>query len=228
LTVWSEVEEALEAIIRDYEKINHIISLFQDDRARRIGLSKVGAVRGVGLELGSGPGNFTRMLHRHLDGFLVCLDYSDKMLSIGRARLGYGNIMFVRGVFEALPIKESVISLTAAAFALRDTIDKERALKDVNHALRKRGKVLVVDIGKPNNRFIRKVIELYIRYVVPFIGGVFAGDGYDNPWKIIYKTYCLLPLNKDLLKMMDNVFFKARMKELSFGGLVIATAEKNQ
>jgi len=56
--VWLEVEEALEAIIDRYEKVNHVISLFQDDKARRIGLETMGPIHGVGLELGSGPATF--------------------------------------------------------------------------------------------------------------------------------------------------------------------------
>ena len=34
MTVWNEVEDALEKIIDDYEKVNHVISLYQDDRSR--------------------------------------------------------------------------------------------------------------------------------------------------------------------------------------------------
>ncbi len=53
MTVWHEVEDALEAIIQDYTRVNHYISLFQDDRARLTGLRKAGHPTGTALELGS-------------------------------------------------------------------------------------------------------------------------------------------------------------------------------
>ena len=60
MTVWHEVENALEAIIQDYTRVNHLISLFQDDKARHTGLKKAGHQTGTALELGSGPGNYHR------------------------------------------------------------------------------------------------------------------------------------------------------------------------
>jgi hypothetical protein len=37
--VWKEVIEALDSIIDDYEKVNHLISFHQDDKVRNIGLN---------------------------------------------------------------------------------------------------------------------------------------------------------------------------------------------
>jgi hypothetical protein len=71
VSVWNEVEEALETIINDYEKVNHVISLFQDDRARLIGLQKTGKTHGTALELGSAPGNYSKMINNFHDGELV-------------------------------------------------------------------------------------------------------------------------------------------------------------
>lgn len=227
MTVWREVVEALEAIIEDYERVNHIISFFQDDRARWRGLEKTGSHGGVSLELGSGPGNVTRMLYSHAEGFLVCLDYSNKMLSIGRARNRNGDIGFIRGLFEALPFREGVLSFAAAAYALRDSTDKLRTLREINHAFREGGQLLIIDIGKPDNPFFRGFFSLYMRFVVPILGGFSTGYGYRNPWSILYKTYAMLPVNDSLREMMENIFGYAELEELTFGGLIVAIARKS-
>lgn len=226
VTVWREVEDALEAIIEEYERVNHVISFFQDDRARRRGLETAGTHRGVGLELGSGPGNFTVMLRSRVEGFLVCLDYSADMLSVARARVGDGTVGFIRGTFEALPLRRETITFAAASYALRDSTDKVRALGEVNRVLRRGGRLLVVDIGKPNNPLVRGFFSLYMRYGAPILGGLAAGYGYRNPWSILYKTYALLPVNEDLLDRLRTTFGSARLLELAFGGLVVAIADK--
>jgi demethylmenaquinone methyltransferase/2-methoxy-6-polyprenyl-1,4-benzoquinol methylase len=227
LTFWREVEDALEAIIKDYERVNHIISLFQDDRARLRGLGRVGAQEGVILELGSGPGNFTRMLRPIVDGFIVCLDYSDKMIQTAVIRNREEVVGFVRGIFEALPFKGDTVSFAAAAYALRDSTDKARVLQEVNSVLKDGGKLLIVDIGKPNNPVVRGFFSLYMRYVVPVIGGLVTGRGYRNPWSLLYKTYRLLPANNGLLTMLTRIVGQAELEELALGGLVVAVAEKS-
>ncbi len=226
MKTWLEIEDALENIIGDYERVNHRISFFQDNMVRWRGLAEIGSNEGVGLELGSGPGNFTPMLHSRLDGVLVCLDFSAKMLAIGRARNGKRNIGFIRGVFESLPIRDGIVSVTAAVFALRDSIQKERALIEINQILRVGGILLIIDVGKPNNPIIRRIISIYIRYIVPILAGLTAGYGYKNPWSLLFKTYELLPENKNLLKMLRQIIGLTSLRELIFGGLIIAFAEK--
>lgn len=131
MTVWREVENALESIIDDYERVNHVISFFQDDKTRIRGLEKAGPKEGVGLELGSGPGNFTEMLRRFVGGPLLCVDYSDRLLSIAKTRNGSENVGFVRGIFEALPFRGDAVSFVDAAYAIRDSTEKEKALEEI-------------------------------------------------------------------------------------------------
>ena len=226
MMIWRDVEDALEAIIEDYERVNHVISLYQDDRARIRGLEKASRHVGVSLELGPGPGNFTQMLRSYVDGFLVCLDYSDRMLPIARSRNREGDVSFVRGVFEALPLRKDTISYATMAYALRDSTDKARALEEIGMVLRPGGDLLVVDIGKPDNPIVRGFFSLYMRYIVPILGGLATGYGYRNPWSILHKTYELLPVNRDLRGMMERILGTAQLEELAFGGLIIVIAVK--
>lgn len=228
MSVWWEVENALESIIVEYERVSHVISLFQDENARRKGLRRVGYHEGVGLELGSGPGNFTPNLKGIIRGYLVCLDYSDKMLKVGRGRNREDDVGFVMAVFEALPFRERTISLAAGAFSLRDTPEKDVALKEVSHSLKEGGSLLVVDIGRPNNGIVRKVLNIYIKYIVPIIGGLMAGYGFSNPWSMLHETYLSLPVNRNYERMMRKSIGKADLEQLSLGGLIVAIAVKTQ
>lgn len=226
MTVWREVEDALEAIIRDYEKVNHVISLYQDDRARLRGLERMGPQQGVVVELGCGPGNFTRMLRQRAEGFIVCLDYSVRMIPVARARNGNGDIGFVRGIFEALPFRRNTASFANAAFALRDSTDKFRTLVEVRQTLREGGKLLVVDIGKPDNNVVRGFFTLFMRFIVPILGGLKAGYGFRNPWSLLHETYRLLPMNRRLFLLLRRILGRSELEELALGCLVVAVAEK--
>ena len=220
------ITSMIASIRDDYERVNHFISFFQDDRARLMGLNKMGVNSGVGLELGSGPGNFTRMFRPHVEGFLVCLDYSQTMLAYSRTRTEEPEIGYVRGVFEALPLRSGVVNSVATAYALRDSTDKPRTIAEIDGVLREGGRLLVIDVGRPSNPIVEGFLALYMRYVVPVIGGLVAGYGYVNQWSYLYKTYEMLPVNHILLRMLEHVFGEAEVLELSLGGLVVALAEK--
>ncbi|OGD55373.1 hypothetical protein A3K81_03480 [Candidatus Bathyarchaeota archaeon RBG_13_60_20] len=226
MTVWPEVEDALEAIISEYEKVNHVISLYQDDKVRRLGLRLVSGSRGVGLELGSGPGNFSRLVAATHKGPLVCLDYSDRMLRTGRARNSTLGFSYVRAVFEALPFRGGVFSLVTASYALRDTLDKPRAIGEACTVAAPGGRLLLIDIGKPDNPVFQGFMGLYMRFIVPVMGGLVAGYGYRNPWSMLYSTYELLPSNDALRGLISRLWGKVEMREFILGAIIVALGAK--
>jgi demethylmenaquinone methyltransferase/2-methoxy-6-polyprenyl-1,4-benzoquinol methylase len=226
MTVWYEVEDALEKIINDYEKVNHVISLFQDDKNRWNGLRMIGHSEGAALELGSGPGNYSRMVKTVHHGQLVCLDFSDKMLKTARKRNYLIKLNYVRGVFEALPFRGGVFQFVTAAFALRDTLDKKRAYHEVASILTLGGRFLLIDIGKPDNRIINYFMGLFMKYIVPALGGLTAGYGYRNPWSILYETYLVLPSNSDLRRLIRKNGMNVKVTEDLFGGMLVAVSTK--
>lgn len=226
MSVWYEVENALEDIIPEYERVNQLISFKQDDRSRINGLKYIGGARGILLELGSGPGNFTCRLKNTVEGNLVGIDFSHKMLREGRRRVFDDETCYVRAIFERLPFRERVFNIAAAAYALRDSTDKNRSFREVSHSLRNQGRLLIVDIGKPNNPLIRGFFGLYLRFIVPIIAGLATSYGYNNPWRMLYRTYEKLPVNRVLERMLERAIGSAKVEELLLGGLVIAIAEK--
>ena len=65
-----------------------------------------------------------------------------------------------------------------------------------------------------------------MRFIVPIIGGLATHYGYRNPWRLLYKTYELLPMNRELERMMRSTLGYSELEERVFGGLMVATAEK--
>jgi len=221
VTVWTEVEDALEKIIDDYEKVNHVISAFQDDRARLIGLHKNGYNQGTALELGSGPGNYSRLISSFNDGPLICLDYLAKMHTTARRRNRDLDHHYIRGVFEALPIRESSIGFVTAAYALRDSLDKPRAISEACKTILPDGRFLLIDIGKPDNPIFRGFMSIFMRFFVPVLGGLIAGYGYRNPWSKLYLTFAKLPSNNTLVSIVEkNIIVVDRIEKI-LGALVI-------
>jgi demethylmenaquinone methyltransferase/2-methoxy-6-polyprenyl-1,4-benzoquinol methylase len=226
VSVWQEVNVALDKIIEDYEKINHIISLYQDDKVRLKGLEMIYPSAGIALELGSGPGNYSNMILKVHRGHLVCLDFSQQMLKRAREKKLGHKTHLIRGVFDALPFREGIFNLVTAAYALRDSIDISRSIAESYTTLKFGGRFLLIDIGKPDNLLIQGFMRLFMKYLVPIMGGLFAGYGYNNPWSVLYKTFERLPpngtLEEHLKKMLDNL----NKEFFVFGALIIFEGTK--
>jgi demethylmenaquinone methyltransferase/2-methoxy-6-polyprenyl-1,4-benzoquinol methylase len=133
---------------------------------------------------------------------------------------------YIRGVFEALPIRESSIGFITAAYALRDSLDKPRAIREACGALRKDGEFLLIDIGKPDNPIFRGFMGVFMKYVVPIIGGMVAGYGYNNPWSKLYLTYARLPQNNVLVSVIGGNVQVVDRTEKILGALVIILGVK--
>lgn len=224
--VWDEVIEALDSIIDDYERVNHLISFNQDDKVRAKGLESVLPVTGVSIELGSGPGNYSRMVDENTDPPLVCLDFSAKMHSTARKRNRELGHHYVRGVFESLPFRTGSTGFVTAAYALRDSLDKDSSFNEVHRVLRGGGQFLLIDIGKPGNLFLQTGMSLYMLMLVPLIGAIAGGKRKDNPWRILYDTFNLLPTNQALEQMVSKIFGESHLHEYSLGGLISLTTVK--
>ena len=226
--LWRKVEEALEETIGCYERVNHLVSLWQDERARGIGLRIIGAMGGVALELGSGPGNYAKPLAQRIGGPLICLDYSPEMLQASRERLRGLKTHLLRGVFEALPLRRGAFSLVVAAYALRDSTDRVRALQEVRRILRIGGRLLLIDLGKPRNPVMERLLELHLRIGVPLIAALASNRGLRNPWRLLYETYRRLPRNDELLQLLRGLIGRTAMWELAFGALIVLLAERSE
>jgi len=227
VALWREVVEALDEIIPQYERVNHLISLLQDDRSRLIGLHLAGRRLGVGLELGSGPGNFSRMISSFHDGPLVCLDFLASMhIKAKQRNHATPQHHHVIAVFEQLPLKTNAFHATYAAYALRDAVNKTRAVEEASRVLRRGGRLLVVDIGKPDNRFLMESMGLYMRLLVPLVGGLSSGYGPRNPWGRLYDTYLSIPSNKGLLQLLNTCLEVVERVEILLGGIVVILARK--
>ena len=226
MSVWEEVEVALDNIIDDYEKVNHLISLFQDNKTRLKGLSMVQPSIGSALELGSGPGNFSRMIYNEHEGPLICLDFSYSMLSSSMKKNEEIDLFYVRGVFDALPFRKESFNLITAAYALRDTLNIGKAVAETYKTMKNGGKLLIIDIGKPDNRLIQGFMRFYVRYWVPIIGGIATGHGYKNSWSIIYQTFDRLPSNNSLRELLSKFLVNVNKEEYIFGALIILKGTK--
>jgi len=103
------------------------------------------------------------------------LDFSLEMLKRGlnKGALGAGaNIM---GDASVLPFKSDCFDAVTIAFGIRNLPDLDSFMREVNRVLRPGGKLIILELVRPDNRLMRAFYSLYLKKLLPIIGGIISG-----------------------------------------------------
>lgn len=187
---WREVMDAMEEVGPYYERVNRLITFGLVDRWRR----RVASLAGpddVVLEIGSGPGNFTRHLNARE---IYAVDPSAELLAESRALVDPKRVILIRAVGERLPFAEGSVDKIFCAFSFRDFLDRRASAKEMFRVLREGGEVVILDMAKPPQGPLAKMLELHVKYLVPpltrvAVPSVAKERWHRDPYKTFVETY---------------------------------------
>ena len=113
----------------------------------------------IALDNASGTGILARALADHVQT-VHAIDASSPMLESGKAASdeeGIHNIIFTKGLAQALPYDNSSFDLTTCRLALHHFYDVEKPFQEMVRVTKPGGYVVVMDLVSPNDRDISKI-----------------------------------------------------------------------
>jgi len=224
---WREVVDALSVLIPVYDRLNRVMSLGRDMGYRKHGVSKALRTGDSVLDAGCGPGAMAKLALETVSAVdVILLDVSRVMLLEARQRLADRHPAMILGLMEYLPFKDLTFNVVMCGFSLRDAIDMNRATKELWRVLKsKGGRLLIIDLGKPDNEFARWAIGVYWKYCIPVLTHFILRQK-GKLYSLLHTTYSYLPKNDHLKSLLQIYFDKVDFETRMFGGVVIVTAEK--
>ena len=128
----------------------------------------------VVLDLGSGGGIDVLLSARRVGpgGKAYGLDMTDEMLALAeqnRARSGLGNVEFLRGEIEDIPLPDAAVDVIISNCVINLAADKDQVLREAFRVLRHGGRFAVSDI------VVRGSIPQELRENTTLWAGCFAG-----------------------------------------------------
>ena len=223
---WKDVRSAVETALPFYEFISEVISMGLAGPLRRRAIRRLSARQSWILDSGTGPGVSSRMLIENGFENVIGLDPSTILLRSAKALLS-DCFYPILGVAEYIPLRERSIAGTITCFSLRDVRDRTRSMKEFSRVLVDNGRLEIVDVGKPDDRFLRSLVGVYISLIMPIVARLFIG-GRDrrNPFRMIIPTFNRLLTNRQLEALAGRSFGWSTLHEFLFGGLVIVEAQR--
>lgn len=172
------VFRVFQSIAGGYDGANQRISIGAHMRWKRRAARALCAMLPDGcsiLDIGCGTGDMLRIFSAERPrARLTGLDFSPNMLSVAEDRCrGIAQLTLRQGNAMALPFSDGSFDGACMSFALRNTADYSRTLREAARVLRPGGVMLVIDSFVPQGRLVRPFYDLYFSKLMPLLGGGF-------------------------------------------------------
>jgi demethylmenaquinone methyltransferase/2-methoxy-6-polyprenyl-1,4-benzoquinol methylase len=229
-------DDVYESIPPNYDLINHLFTggmdiLWRKRAARETVASHPGKV----LDICCGTGDLSISVAKLAakDTKVTGLDFSQPMLDVAirKAKKAGCDITFVTGDIADIPFPDNSFDSMCIGFGFRNlTYKNEKSaqyISEILRVLKPGGRFIIVESSQPapNAKFIRFFQQIYVKYIVSFLGKIISGNSaaYQYLADSAANYYGAEELRDLLLKSgFGNVTFK----RLFFGAAAIHVAVK--
>ena len=223
---WGEVIDVLRDIIPVYDKVNSFISLGKDVEHRNQAIKGRIKKGDKVLDAGSGFGNMSKTAATIVNNDLNIILYDPLVPMLKNTdRLFDKKLDSACGVFEHVPFQNDEFDMVLSGDSLRDAISLKTAISEMHRVLKKDGRWIIVDLGKPDEAVIRFGVTCYLRLILPIIAFI-AGGRLGLKFATLYGTYKLWPQNKKLKSLLLEKFSRVEFEKDLMGGAIMVAAYK--
>lgn len=180
----------------DYDRIERVLAFGSGPWYRRKALQRAGLAAGAQvLDVGIGTGLVAREALKLIGpgGQLVGVDPSPGMMG----EVALPGVELVSGRAEALPRPDASADFLSMGYALRHISDVGAAFDEFHRVLRPGGRLVILEISKPESAWGTAALKAYMRTVVPVIARVVARKKSTTPelWRFYWDTIeaCIPP-----------------------------------
>ena len=178
----AKVNDLFTAIARRYDLLNDLQSFGLHRRWKRR-VAELAAVQpgGRALDLCCGTGDIAFALARR-GAEVTGLDFSQKMLEVAESRrlkkpeLKTQKLIFIQGDAQQIPFSDAMFDIVTVGYGLRNLMNWETGLAEMQRVARPGARLVVLDFGKPANALWRNIYFGHLRCSVPLVGWLFCGN----------------------------------------------------
>lgn len=206
-----------------YDLFNKLASLSLDGYCREFTVSLADGCESI-LDVCTGTGELAFKLadktnkKRKIKG----IDFSPGMLNIAKNKLalnGVKGLEFLWSKAEELPFPDQTFDCVTSGFSMRNTIKQiESVLMEMHRVVKSQGKIIILEMSKPDSKILRHLYYIYLRTVVYLLGLIIFG----KKWPFRYLVYSIVHFfePEQLKKKLEDIGFKDIKYFPLIGGVV--------
>ena len=213
-----------DSIVPTYDLLNRVLSGGIDNFWRKDLVKLAGNIKDKKvLDICCGTGDLTRQLVS-AGGAVFSLDFSFNMLKKGSEQ-GWLSGINIQADAGKLPFKGQSFDFMTIAFGIRNIPDVDIFLSETYRALTPGGKLLILELTRPDNRVVRFFYNLYLTKILPFVGGLFSGK--REAYRYLSGSISTFLDKKELMARIQSAGFKeVNYKRKTLGAAAIYVCHK--
>jgi demethylmenaquinone methyltransferase/2-methoxy-6-polyprenyl-1,4-benzoquinol methylase len=153
------------------------------------------------------------------------------MMEVARkkvANLGLSKeISFTAGDCIFLPFPDNSFDAVTISFGIRNVEDIEKGLSEINRVLTPNGKLVILELSVPENKFYKFFYNIYTKLFIPTLGKLITGE--RSAYDYLRKSIAVVPQGKVMVDIMEKVSMTdCNYTYMTFGACAIYTARKEK
>jgi demethylmenaquinone methyltransferase/2-methoxy-6-polyprenyl-1,4-benzoquinol methylase len=206
------VGNVFDTVASNYDLMNDLMSFGIHRLWKRVAIESSSLRKDSNvLDLAGGTGDMVKLMRDKVgeEGLIVLSDINRSMLEEGRDRLindGVEGINIAQIDAQFIPFEDETFDLITIAFGLRNVTDKEKAMRSMLRALKKGGKLIVLEFSRPTNEIFREIYDVFSFEIIPKIGELIANT--EESYRYLAESIRMHPTQEELKTMMEEVGFK--------------------
>lgn len=202
-----------------YDIMNRLMTFGQDLHWRRLLLQKIALKQNERmLDLGTGTGDIAgEALADGKVSLCVGADFALEMMQVGRTRPAMRQVRWTGSDALQLPFLDGSFDAVTSGFLMRNVIDIDAALAEQYRVLRVGGRVACLDTTPPLDNWLRPLILMHFRFLMPLLGRLVAGQA---------EAYAYLPSTTEKFLAPDALqqkFVRAGFQNVQYQRLMLGT-----
>lgn len=226
----SETPQMFNRIAKQYDRMNAVLSFGLHHSWRKRLARTLPSASDTLLDLACGTGDQLMSNRRFSDARkMIGLDPSAGMLAIAKEKLAQSfsenTYELILGIAEELPFKDGEINAISMSFGIRNVTDVHKSLTEMYRVLAPSGTVSIMEFSLSPFFLYRYASLLYLTWIVPFLGRVFAKD--VDAYGYLAESIKQFPSGSDFCALLLKAGFReCRAKRMFFGNVTLYTAIK--
>jgi len=227
-----ESYKIFDEIAGTYDFLNHFLSFGIDIYWRQKFLKQLPKREEItALDLATGTGDVPLVLVKDKRVKKVTgLDLSKGMIAVGKKKIekkGLSDqISFHLGDGVKIPSADNSFDLVTISFGIRNFEDPQKSIHDIYRVLKPGGRLLIMELSVPSNKFMKMLYLFFFRKILPFVGNIVSK--HKDAYSYLNQSVEDFPCGDDFKQLIDNAGFKnTGYKELTFGIATLYCGDKH-
>ncbi len=239
------IREMFDSIAPKYDFLNRFLSLGQDIRWRReLVIAANLPNRCSVLDVACGTCDVSiEVKKQKKNARIVAADFSPEMLKLARKKILQKYHIRTRAKDEkndlmnkndihlavadalCLPFKKSGFDAVFIAFGIRNIMDRKAALKEFYNSLKKEGRIAILELTTPRQKFVKELYLFYFKKILPALGTLFSGN--SGAYHYLPASVIKFPSPDSFARTIQNTGFSdVKWKSMTFGIVTVFTGTK--